>query len=187
MSYKNAGIAGEEAVRAILRGLNGKIISGFIRSKNIKCNNSNFQIDFLVFAPKIGLVVVEVKNWKGTVKASKESQWSQEVGPFNNLYKNSSLQVLRTSSLLFQLLEKSRLNKWPIRPLVVFASEDEGFRLYRAKGSAAPQTDVIKKSMLKDWLEKNSQEAMTYHFNQCDFEKVKRIIAAHTQEFECAA
>jgi hypothetical protein len=81
------GNIGEEAVRDVLRTIKGTLVSGFIRSNNIVYYGKNFQLDFIVFVPKIGLVVIEVKKWKGTVKATSNDKWSQEVG--NSCYASS--------------------------------------------------------------------------------------------------
>lgn len=100
------GNLGEEMLRDELQKLQGKQTAGFIRTKNIIYFGKNFQIDFLIFVPKIGLVVAEVKNWKGTVKATSQDKWIQEVYTSKNEFGNASQQVLRTSGLVLQILEK---------------------------------------------------------------------------------
>lgn len=176
------GNRGEEAVRDILKTLQGSLIAGFIRSKNICYYGRNFQIDFLVFVPKIGLVIVEVKNWRGTIKATSKDQWTQEFKNNTHEYGNASLQALRTAGMLLQILEKGGLNKYPIRPVVVFAHDDATI-LRANKAHLAPQTDIIRKSMLENWLQENSSSEINYRFSQNDFDAVKNIIIQYTQEY----
>src|SRR6185312_16725513 len=167
MTLTDAGNAGEESVRNVLREIKGTSISGFIRSKNICYYNRNFQIDFLLFVPKIGLVVLEVKNWKGTVKATAGDKWLQEVlARHRNEFGNASLQSLRTSGMLLQILEKGKINKWPIRPVVVFANDRA--KILRANGKNSPQTDIILKSMIPKWLSDNSSDEIMYRFTSSE-------------------
>ncbi|MFT6951390.1 MAG: hypothetical protein ACJAUL_002538 [Paraglaciecola sp.] len=181
MDTSEIGNVGEEAVREVLRDIKGDLISGFIRSSNIVYYGKNFQLDFLVFVPKIGLVVLEVKKWKGTIAATSEVKWTQKFGEYGNEYQNASLQVLRTSGLLLQILEKGNINKWPIRPVVVFAHENA--KILRAKAPFAPQTDIILKSMIPSWLENNANDEVFYKFKKCEFERVKQIIQEFTSEY----
>lgn len=183
-TYKEfVGNQGEEAVRDVLRELQGTVISGFIRSKNIQYFGKNFQIDFVLFVPKIGLVVIEVKNWKGTIKATSKEKWIQEFTGVQNEYNNASQQVLRTAGMLLQILEKGKMNKYPIRPLVVFAHDD--VKVLKATNPLLePQTEIIRKSMIKDWIIENSHHAINYEFTREDFDKVKNIIAEYTAEYK---
>ncbi|QNH02990.1 nuclease-related domain-containing protein [Pseudomonas sediminis] len=181
MTLTDAGNAGEESVREVLREIKGTLISGFIRSKNICYYNKNFQIDFLLFTPKIGLVILEVKNWKGTVKAVGGERWVQEVAGYKNEFGNASLQSLRTSGMLLQILEKGRVNKWPIRPLVVFAHDNA--KILKANGKHAPQTDIILKSMIPKWITENSSDEIMYKFTSTEFEAVKSVISQYTSEY----
>ncbi len=185
MTRAEAGNIGEEQVREVLRELKGTLISGFIRSNNLNCNKQNFQLDFLVFIPNIGLTVLEIKNWKGTVKATSKNEWIQEIEANNNRYENklgnASSQVLRTSALLMQMLEKEKTNKWPIRPLVVFVNDKA--KILKAKNSNAPQTDIILKSMLPAWIKDNSLDEVNYNFRESEFKKIKSIIQKYTVEY----
>jgi hypothetical protein len=181
VSTNNAGNIGEEDVRDVLRSLKGRLVSGFIRSNNIFYYGKNFQLDFLAFVPKIGLVVIEVKNWKGTIKATSNDQWIQEVGLYRNEYGNASNQVLRTSGLLLQILEKAKINKWPIKPVVVFANDRA--KILKAKEPLAPQTDIILKSMLGKWIEENSLDEIFYNFTDKEFSYVTETVKKYTQEY----
>ncbi len=178
MNPHDIGNIGEEVVKKELLKLKGSKISGFIRSKNIVYFGKNFQIDFLVFVPKIGLTVFEVKKWRGTVKTTCGDKWVQEYGKYKNKFNNASIQVLRTCGLLLQILEKGKINKWPIRPVVVFTHENA--KILRAKGDNAPQTDIILKTMISSWIDKNSNNDVFYKFTKGEFEKVKNIILKYT-------
>ena len=186
MCKVEAGNIGEEAVREVLRSLKGTLINGFIRSNNLKCNKQNFQLDFLAFIPSIGLVVIEVKNWKGTIKATSKKKWIQEIDvtnkTFENELNNASSQVLRTSALLMQMLEKEKTNKWPIRPLVVFTNDNA--KILKAKNAQAPQTDIVLKCMIPNWIENNSMDEVKYKFSHSEFNRVKTIIQKHTAKYE---
>lgn len=180
MANTDAGNFGEEAVRDELRKLKGNLISGFIRSNNICYYGKNFQIDFLLFVPSIGLVLLEVKNWKGTVKATSEDIWVQEIGTYKNELKNASLQSLRTAGLLLHILEKGKLNKWPIRPIVVFVNQNAKIQKSKIR---KPQTDIILKTMIGSWIEENSLNEIYYKFTNDEFIKVKEIICEYTKEY----
>lgn len=177
-----AGNYGEVLVRDELRSLKDqKIISGFIRSKNILFYGKNFQIDFLVFSPSIGLVTIEVKNWAGTVKATSKDKWTQEKNGVQKEFSNPCLQVSRTCGLLLQILEKGKINKWPIRPLVVFVNQNA--KILRSKINE-PQTDIILKNMIKSWISENSTSENNYNFTNNEFNIVLQTIMKYTHKYE---
>lgn len=177
-----AGNAGEEAVRSTLRNLRGVSISGFIRTKNLVYYGRNFQLDFLVLVPRLGILVLEVKKWKGTIKATSQDEWAQELdfGGVNR-FRNASLQVLRSAGLLMQVLEKERLNKWPIRPLVVFAHDSA--TVLKANSPHSPQTDIIRHSMLPGWISDNSHDEIFYRFGEQEFNAIKEVVIKYTSEY----
>lgn len=178
-----AGYIGEIDVRNELRHLKEiGLIKGFIRSKNIIYFGNNFQIDFLILVPKIGLLIIEVKNWKGEIRTNFEKQWIQVNGNHKNIQRNAALQVLRTAGLLLQVLEREKCNKWPIRPLVVFA--DNEAKVMQLQGEKAPQTDVIRLRKLKDWISTNSSQEIAYQFTRNDFENIKMAICKYTEEYQ---
>ena len=45
--------------------MKGKVISGFIASKNIYYDKQNFEIDFVLSVPKVDFTMVEVKYPSG--------------------------------------------------------------------------------------------------------------------------
>ncbi|WOR30131.1 nuclease-related domain-containing protein [Citrobacter portucalensis] len=177
-----AGNYGEELIRDELRILKEKrVIAGFIRSKNIVFYGKNFQIDFLIFAPGIGLITLEVKNWAGKVKATSSEKWVQENLGNTKEFGNPCLQVSRTCGLLLQILEKGKINKWPIRPLVVFVNKNA--TILRSKVNE-PQTDIILKSMIEPWIENNSTQEIKYNFTQQEFDSVLKTITGYTHQYE---
>lgn len=176
-----AGNIGEEAVREELKKFIGVKLSGFIRSKNIVYYGKNFQLDFLVFVPKISLVVLEVKRWQGKIKATCNDNWTQEYGTHKNEYANASMQVLRTCGLLLQILEKGKINKWPIKPVVVFTHENA--KILKGKDEKAPQTDIILKNRISSWIDENSIDEIFYKFSKSEFERVKNVICQYTSEY----
>lgn len=181
MGNIEAGNFGEQLVRSELQKINGNIISGFIRSKNICYYDRNFQIDFLLFVPKIGLVVLEVKNWKGTIKATSGEKWTRELNDnTKEEFNNASLQSLRTSGLLLQILEGGKINKWPIRPVVVFVHKNSTILTSQKN---VPQTEIIYITRIAEWLEQNSSDEIFYKFSQAEFNKVTSIISQYTQDY----
>ena len=176
-----AGNHGEELVRSELIILKEKrVISGFIRSKNIEFYGKNFQIDFLVFSPSIGLIILEVKNWAGEVKATSSDKWVQEYAGKEKEFGNPCLQVSRTCGLCLQILEKGKINKWPIRPLVVFVNKNA--KILKSKINE-PQTDVILKSMIQSWINDNSSKEINYNFTKEEFNTVLNTISKYTKEY----
>jgi hypothetical protein len=131
--------------------------------------------------PKIGLVVLEVKRWQGTIKATCKDNWIQEYGIYRNEYANASMQVLRTCGLLLQILEKGKINKWPIKPIVVFAHENA--KILKGKNEKAPQTDIILKTGILSWIDENSTDEIFYKFSASEFERVKDVICQYTSEY----
>ena len=173
-AQQKIGQQGEELVRDYLRGLSGSLIAGFFRTDNLICAGRQVQIDFLVMIPRLGLLVLEVKTWKGTIRVTNEEYWSRHVNSYTNQFKNGSLQVLRASGLVLQMFEQERINRWPIRSLLVF-TEQSG-EIVVATGDDAAQTDVIRLSGLKDWIEKNSHPDYVFPFSANDFEAIKKLI-----------
>jgi len=178
-----SGDIGEKVVRDVLVSLKSeKIISGFISSRNLYYYGKNFQIDFVVFIPKIGLLLIEVKNWKGEVKVTYKDKWTQVVGEEISEFQNGSNQVLRTSNLLLQILEKMGKNIYPIRPLVVFSNDK--VKLLKGVKNLAPQTSVIKVDMIRDWIKKNSENDIFYDIPLSTFTKIKDIIIGYSKEYD---
>lgn len=181
---EKAGNFGEEQVRELLRELKGSQISGFIRTNNLKLDKHNFQIDFLLFVPSIGLVNLEVKNWRGVIKATAD-KWYQEISTPNkeyvNEFNNASKQVLRSSSLIMQTLEREKLNNWPIRSLVVFTNESA--KVLRAKNAFSPQTDIILKDMIPNWIKDNARNDAVFNFSKEHFDNVKECLVKYTEPY----
>jgi hypothetical protein len=178
-----AGIEGEEKVRDALRVMLGTKIAGFFRTTNLICAGRQVQIDFLVLVPGVGLVVLEVKNWKGKIRVSADEKWEREVPSYINKFPNASLQALRASGILLQLLEQERVNKWPIRSLVVFLQEDS--QVIIAAGGDAPQTDIVKLSGFSEWLVRAIENKwLVNDFSRNDFERIKSMFAKYAVPYE---
>lgn len=177
------GMEGEVLVREELAKMLGRGIAGYFRTSNLICVGRQVQIDFLVLVPGLGLLLLEVKNWKGTIRASAEEKWEREVPNYINKFANASLQVLRASGILLHLLEQERINKWPIRSLVVFAHMDS--TVIVSVGEAAPQTDVVKLSGLADWIHKGAEIGGSVNaFKREDFERVKAVLVKYAEPYQ---
>ena len=68
MTYKvEQGNKGEDLVQSVLESLQGELVSAFFRTTNLSCAGRQVQIDFMVLVPTVGVLVLEVKHWKGVV------------------------------------------------------------------------------------------------------------------------
>lgn len=173
-AQQKLGQQGEDLVRQYLRELSGSVVAGFFRTDNLMCAGRQVQLDFLVLIPRLGLLVLEVKTWKGTIRVSNQENWPRHINNYTNQFKNGSLQVLRASGLVLQMFEQERINRWPIRSLLVFTEASSDIVL--ATGDDMAQTDVIRLSGLKDWIVKNSHPDYVFPFTQSDFEAIKNLI-----------
>lgn len=178
---KKFGSDGENEVREVLRALSGTKVSGFFRTENLVCAGRQVQLDFLVLVPRLGLLVLEVKTWKGIVNISSENKWQRELPNFVNHFGNGALQAVRASGLVLQMLEQERCNRWPIRSLVVFPSEKT--ELSFVKGEQ-PQTDVIYLSQLASWIDDNSNSEWSKSFSAQDFAQIKSILSKYYAPFD---
>lgn len=177
------GLDGEVQVREKLRQMLGSSISGYFRTGNLICAGRQVQIDFLILIPQVGILVLEVKNWKGTIRATSDDKWEREVPNYINKFPNASLQALRASGIILQLLEQERINKWPIRSLVVFVNE--GAEIIIPQGFLAPQTDIVKLSGLSEWVVLNKALGWSVNdFSRDDFEKIKAVIVKYSEPYE---
>ncbi|MEY2863112.1 MAG: hypothetical protein RLY58_819 [Pseudomonadota bacterium] len=176
-AQKQAGQAGEELVRDQLRTLQGDLISGFFRTDNLSCAGRQVQLDFLLMVPSIGLVLLEVKTWKGTIRANADDKWEREVNNFTNRFANGSLQVLRAAGLVLQMLEQERINRWPVRALVVFTHDPA--TIFIASGDQAPQTDIVRLSGLADWMKSNAHPEHRHRFQPHDFDQIRAMISKY--------
>lgn len=183
MTYKiEQGNKGEDLIQGVLESLQGELVSSFFRTANLSCAGRQVQIDFMVLVPTVGILVIEVKHWKGIVRANNNEQWEREVPNYINKFKNASLQVLRASGIVLQMLEQEKVNRWPIRSLVIFTNEST--TILKSTDESAPQTDVIRLSMLKDWILNNSHPQYIYSFTQTDDEKIRQMIEKYTIPYE---
>lgn len=186
---KKAGDHGEELLQSELQRLIvEKRILGFVTSENIVYKDKNFELDFLIFVPHVGLVLAEVKYFAGQIQCSNAMNWIQTklVNGIENRkeIKNPSGQVLRTTRLLRDLLYDNGLNRWPIHPVVLLAHPSA--IAYVALEPDRPQSEVIKLAQLDDWLlslPSNEAIAVSEH----DIERVSKLVHAHEAEYHASA
>ena len=176
------GNKGEDLVQSVLESLQGELVSAFFRTTNLSCAGRQVQIDFMVLVPTVGVLVLEVKHWKGVVRANNNEQWEREVPNYINKFKNASLQVLRASGIVLQMLEQEKVNRWPIRSLVVFTNDST--TILKSTDESSPQTDVIRLSMLKEWILNNSHPQYIYSFTQTDSEEIRLMLEKYTIPYE---
>lgn len=178
---KKFGADGEDDVRAALRALSGQQISGFFRTENLVCAGRQVQLDFLVLVPHIGLLVIEVKTWKGRIYISGQDKWKRELPNCVNHFGNGALQAVRASGLVLQMLEQERCNHWPIRSLVIFPSEKTELLFVN---NEHPQADVIYLHQLSDWINKNRNNHGSKSFSAQDFSKIKSVLSKYYAPFD---
>lgn len=178
---KKFGSDGENDVREALRALSGSKISGFFRTENLVCAGRQVQLDFLVLVPHLGLLILEVKTWKGIVHISADDKWQRELPNFTNHFGNGALQAVRASGLVLQMLEQERCNRWPIRSVVVFPSDKTELCF---KHNQQPQADVIHLHQLGDWIDKNSNAEWSKSFSAADFAQIKSILSKYYAPFD---
>ena len=181
---KRAGDKGEAIFRDVIHSLKGKKLHNYMYTNNLVVNGKNFEIDFIVLVPGVGIVLTEVKYYSGTVYCTGGEEWQQNK-PNGDIkkHKNASKQVLRTKSLTSQVLKRHALNHWPIIPLVVFTHPDATIKQH-TKGTLS-QTDVIRSDMFAKWLDKQPKDA-AIRFTQQDNNAIKKALATHAQRYEAA-
>ena len=163
-----------------LRELKGRLINGYIKSENIFFARHNFEIDFLVLVPNVGLIVTEVKNWSGDIYASSGTTWRQvRRGGQQAEMKNPSLQVLRTAELVRELLSSYKLDQWPIYALVLVANRGASVHI---SPDDRPQSDVIKEHELTTWI-KSRPKQEHIRFSRTDHERIRGAIKAHEEAY----
>jgi len=183
-SYGQAGAEGELLFKKHLETLKGKKINNYMTTPNMMINGKNFEIDFRVLVPKVGIVMVEVKYYAGQVKCIKGQDWLQTKANGNTeTRKNASKQALRTRHLMVSALKEQNLNKWPIIPVVVFTHPTA--TILRAKGDLLPETDIIRMEMFSSWLDKQPRKS-NIKFTKEDNDRIKQALSTHVKEYEAA-
>ncbi len=165
MNSYEAGKTGENILKnELVRLCQGGCIDHLWRSQTLCDNGTHFQMDFVVFAFRIGIVVLESKYWKGNIHVHRNAKWEIYLGdhPIRPL-KNASDQVLRATACLHKLLSKDnafRLWKIPIVPAVVMTYPDSEI-VWPDNKAHYPQTDVMKTHELESWIEAKSHHTLT--------------------------
>jgi len=179
---KSAGDFGESLMQDELRRIKGNLINGYITSENMVHKNKNFEIDFLVLIPYVGLVIAEVKYHAGKVYCTSNNEWKQEYSDGQYQYlKNASLQALRTKSLFQNLLMSNRMDRWPLYSVVVYTHPKA--KIFKGKKANEPQTDVLTLPMFESWIKSlRRQESAT--FSKREFSRLHKLIKAHERQYE---
>ena len=181
-SAECAGKYGEKLLQEELRRLKGNIINGYISTENLYYDKQYFEIDFLVMVPGVGLTVAEVKFYAGQVYCTSAQSWKQKKNnDVETETRNASSQVLRTRALLKKLLTSKGLNKWPIKPLVIFVHPDA--RIFKAVGDKKPQTEILKLSMFDRWVQEQTKNE-SIKFTKNDFHEIYTAIKAEEKEYK---
>lgn len=179
-SAKAAGDLGEMLVREKLRTLKGSVINSFVATGNLKIEERNFEIDFVVFHPHAGLIILEVKYFQGNILYSSADEWQQiTLQGEERVTRNYSKQATRAKSLLRKLLQAEGLKDWPIVAAVVFSHPK--CTIQQVPG-VSPQCAVIKIDDLETWLRsfpKKENHAFTKHDVDKIMESIKRYVSEY--------
>lgn len=179
----SAGKAGEILVRNLLRELKGRSISGFIPTDNIVFKGRNFELDFLVLSPYLGMVVIEVKHHVGTIAVSGADEWAQIKHNETKIHKNPCKQAVRATELLQRLLRREGIPEVPFQTVVVYSHPEAWLRF---ANNSPPQTPVLKMDELVKYLAPAGREQV-YRFDLQAFESIKSALAKYEMEFQHAS
>lgn len=142
LSNLEKGFKGEKMFDELVLGLNdGNII---IHDLLLQVSNTTFQIDSLIIGDK--LYIYEIKNYEGDFYYDSDRIYNRSNFEISNPYN----QLIRTESLLRQLLQSFRMNT-PIDASVIFINPE--FTLYQAP----LDKPFIYPTQLKRYLAKFSQ------------------------------
>lgn len=170
------GDHGEAIVeRELQRLAEGKPI-WYIKTGSLCHKDKYFEIDFLVFTPSRGFIVIEVKYYAGAVLVNGESVWKQTKHSETREQRNACLQAERARELLESILSPIGPDV-PVTSLVVFSHPDAV--ISQEIGSTPPQCPVITLNMLEDSLWGRS----TYEIDDKTLEQVKQTIEAHAKVY----
>ena len=154
-------------------------------TKNLFFDNQNFEIDFLLLVPKVGLVLLEVKYYSGEVSCTDDRVWKQKNSRGVSVeHKNASLQVLRTRALLKKLLAAHNGCKWPIKSVVVFVHPKAV--IFKAMQPNKPQTEVLTLNMLECWID-SLPKKNDIIFKQSDSNHIRSILTSAYREYQHTA
>ena len=163
-----------DPLRSLMDKLTGDSINGFVSAKAMFFDNQAFDIDYFVFVPKVGFVVIETCNDSGTVYCTADNKWTKtQAGTTDGMSGNLSKKALRTRALVKKLLKTENQDNWPILPLVIYTNDNA--KVMSSKNSA-PQTPVIRLDMFSKWLGNLSKNSK-YNFSQSDFNQINSLIS----------
>lgn len=184
-SAHDAGQYGEWLFQKELTRLKGSVVNEYITSTNMTIDNWDFEIDFLILIPMIGLVVAEVKYYTGKVYCTSERTWSRIVNNKKTAeHGNASEQAIRTTALLKKILKRHGYDNWPVEPLVVFTHPTA--HIFKARNKKGPQTDIIKLDMFEKWV-LNHQKNQNVSFDRNEYEGLRAVIKGYEREYREAA
>lgn len=179
---REAGDYGERLFWEELSRLKGKSINSFMRTGNLKCHGMNFQLDALVFVDRVGLVLVEVKYYSGTLYANSGLDTWIQVLPNDRLAnpKNPWKQVLRAKDLLGKMLQYYLdCATWPIIPLVVLAHPQ--CSIIHLGSDPLFVSNVIKLENFEAWLSEQSLSQVKFY--RFDHNFVHKTLEKHLQPY----
>ena len=176
--------SGKDLLQEELKKLKGSTINGYISAKDIYFNSKSFDIDSLIMVPGFGLVVVELRSTSGDFYCTNDNKWNQKKkNGIERTTKNVSIQSLTTMRHIKKLLDAKGINKWPMKSLAIFTHPDA--KLFQGKGVNKPQTEILKLSMLENWIEKLPKNEKV-NFTTQDFKSLYNAIKSEEKAYEAA-
>ena len=169
---KLAGDYGEHLVAEELNALMRKgVIHSYLTTDMMKLGQNHFEIDFLVKTEHQGLVILEVKYWKGEVHFKSNNECYQ-LSSSTNKYeqrKNPCTQAARQAALFNKAMNQAGVAVKHLRPVVVMA--DHATNVQREGKTKAP---VLMLSQLENWFASLPRTEQTLSAHQ--WFKVKQLI-----------
>lgn len=177
---KQAGEQGERMVREqVKRQLGGSYVDGVIPTENMAWRGRHFEIDLLCLCSGIGLVLMEIKNFAGTVRFRGESECLQTKLDGGEYRPDMSpvRQALRAKEILESLLRENNLD-FPVVPLVVMANPDVALAVEEPDSRCA----VVKQAGLAAWFERQPH-FQGIAFSKQDFDAISAMLKAAEREY----
>lgn len=179
-ALRSVGDVGERLVTDVLARLKPDPVFDFIQTKNMVYQGRNFEIDALVLAPNIGLLLLEAKYYSGNLFVSGDDSWIQRTSNGEEIRKNAARQAQRAQALLEELLRAHALSKWPIAALVVIGHSRA--RVSQLLGHPPPECEVVCLDDLERWLRKPGV-SRRIEFEKSDVRHLREILKAYEQEY----
>lgn len=175
----HAGDLGERIFLNKIRPWKGSRLNGYFRTANLRFQGNELEIDALLMVPGVGLVLAEVKFYKGELYCHDQPHWLQISENGRKQLPNATRQANRTAGLLRQMLTYCEMNDWPVIPAVVFTHGKA-----RIRGTEAAQRSgvpVLYLSQFEGWLDSLPKDSKI-RFSRDDAQRLQQMFKAYEAE-----